>query len=83
MDTSTSATSDMLSNLHSLWAACIGQRGLSLVNSIYQLVDEEWIEISSMSRGRSLCLVVTPSPRKMMVVGGLGGGNIVEEYVVV
>ena len=60
-----------------------GQRGLSLVNSIYQLVDGEWVEIGSMSRSRSLCLVVSPSPKTMMVVGGLGGGNTVEEYVVV
>ena len=50
-----------------------GRRGVSPVNSIHQLLDGQWVEIGSMSSGRSMCLVVTPSPDKMMIVGGHGG----------
>ena len=47
-----------------------GWRGLSSVNSIHQLLDGQWVKIGSMSRGRRRCLVVSPSPDKMMIVGG-------------
>ena len=62
-----------------------GIRGRSSVNSIHQLVDGQWVEIGSMSSGRWRCLVVSPSPDKMMIVGGLRSGplNTVEECVVV
>ena len=66
-----------------------GERDWSLVNSIHQLVDGQWVEIGSMSSDRMRCLVVNPSPDKMMIVGGGGGGLIgvttdsVEECVVV
>ena len=59
-----------------------GKRGGSLVNSIHQLIDGQWVEIGSMSSGRSMCLVVTPSPDKMMIVGGYGALDSVEECVV-
>ena len=58
-----------------------GMRDRSLINSILQLVDGQWVEIGSMSSGRRMCLVVSPSPDKMMIVGG--GTDSVEEYVVV
>ena len=52
-----------------------GKRDLSSVNSIHQLVDGQWVEIGSVSSGRRWrCLVVSPSPDKMMMVGGVGGG---------
>ena len=63
-----------------------GKRDRSRVNSIYQLIDGHWMEIGSMSSGRWLCLVVSPSPDKMMIVGGEGGYTTldsVEECVVV
>ena len=60
-----------------------GERGLSYVNSIHQLLDGQWVKIGSMSSGRVRCLVVSPSPDKMMIVSGYGGGAIVEECVVV
>ena len=63
-----------------------GMQGGSYVNSIHQLVDGQWVEIGSMSSGRLRCLVVSPSPDKMMIVGGWKGFiavNIVEECVVV
>ena len=66
-----------------------GRRGLSLVNSIHQLVDGQWVEIGSMTSGRSMCLVASPSPDKIIIVGGWGdsGGALapdsVEECVVV
>ena len=69
-----------------------GMRGRSSVNSIHQLVDGQWVEIGSMSSDRRMCLVVRPSPDKMMIVGGVRGGgrgligdttDSVEECVVV
>ena len=60
---------------------------MSQVNSIHQLLDGQWVKIGSISSGRSNCLVVTPSPDKMMIVGGYGARNqllnSVEECVVV
>ena len=47
-----------------------GKRDWSSVNSIHQLVDGQWVEIGSMSSDRCWCLVVSPSPDKMMIVGG-------------
>ena len=56
-----------------------GRQGGSQVNSIHQLMDGQWVKIGSMSSGREKCLVVTPSPDKMMIVGA---GDSVEECVV-
>ena len=44
----------------------------SNIESIHQLLDGQWVEIGSMSSSRSLCLVVNPSPDKMIIVGGYG-----------
>ena len=63
----------------------------SEVNSIHQLVDGKWVVIGSMSSDRSECLVVSPSPDRMMIVGGIRAGLIspalaidsVEECIVV
>ena len=49
-----------------------GMRDGSVVNSIHQLVDGQWVNIGSMSSGRRWCLVASPSPDKMVVVGGFG-----------
>ena len=54
----------------------------SLVKTIHQLLDGQWVEIGSMSYGKRLCLVVSPSPDKMMIVGGVGGERSVEECYV-
>ena len=59
-----------------------GMQGWSSVNSIHQLVDGKWVEIGSMSRNRRECLVVSPSPDRIMIVGGYGL-DIVEECIVV
>ena len=56
-----------------------GMQSKSPVNSIHQLIDGQWVKIGSMSSSRSYCLVVTPSPDKMMIVGGRGGEDSVEE----
>ena len=59
------------------------------VNSIHQLVDGKWVEIGSMSSIRARCLVVSPSPDRMMIVGGiknlfsLDSVETVEECIVV
>ena len=57
------------------------------VKTIHQLFNGQWVEIGSMSCGRSECLVVSSSPDKMMIVGGVGSSyeqlDIVEECVVV
>ena len=41
----------------------------SQVNSIHQLVDGQWVEIGSMTSERSRCLVASPSPDKIIIVG--------------
>ena len=48
-----------------------GWQGGSSVNSIHQLAGGEWVKIGSMSRGRGYCLVISPSPDKIIIVGGL------------
>ena len=57
-----------------------------IVNSIHQLVDGQWVEIGSMTTGRWRCLVVGPSPDKLIIVGGFDKTshslNNVEECVV-
>ena len=53
------------------------------VNAIHQLVDGKWVEIGSMSRGRYQCLVSSPTLNNMMIVGGWGTDDSVEECVVV
>ena len=52
-------------------------------NLIYQLVDGRWVKIGSTSGGTTECLVVSPLPDKMIIVGGDGRKNSVEECVVV
>ena len=61
-----------------------GRQGWSsLVNSIHQLVDGQWVKIGSMSSDRMMCLVVCPSPDRMMIVGsGVGAQDSVEECIV-
>ena len=57
-----------------------------LVNSIHQLVDGQWVVIGSVATGRERYLVVSPSPDKIIIVGGygsfLGTLDIVEECIV-
>ena len=64
----------------------VGGTRMLLVYSIHLLVGEQWVEIGSMATGRSRCLVVSPSPDKIIIVGGLGAQgqsqDIVEECVV-
>ena len=55
-------------------------------NSIHQLVDGQWVKIGTVSSARDFCLVVTPSPDKMLLVGGDTGfsySDIVEMYEVI
>ena len=63
-----------------------GGRGLSQVNSIHQLVDGQWVRIGSMANGRSWCLVASPSPDKIIIVGGYERHfqllDVVEECIV-
>ena len=59
-----------------------GEQNRLQVNSIHQLIDRHWVEIGCMSSRRSMCLVVSPSPDKMMIVGGYGAEDCVEECVV-
>ena len=57
-----------------------GWQGWSLVNSIHQLVEGQWVEIGSMASDRLQCLAVSPSPDRILIVGGVGA---VEECVAV
>ena len=47
-----------------------GEQDGSRVNSIHQLVEGQWVEIGSMTRGRTLCPAVSPSPDRILMVGG-------------
>ena len=60
-----------------------GRQDLSSVNSIHQLVDREWVRIGSMASDRCFCLVASPSPDRIIIVGGLGAPESVEECAVV
>ena len=60
-----------------------GRQDGSPVNSIHQLVDGEWVRIGSMASGRSFCLVASPSPDRIIIVGGAGALDSVEECAVV
>ena len=40
------------------------------VNDIYQLMNGQWVKIGSMSSSRWLCLVVSSSPDRAVIVGG-------------
>ena len=57
--------------------------GLSQANSIHQLVDGKWVRIGSMASGRFLRLVASPSPDRIIIVGGIGAEDSVEECAVV
>ena len=63
-----------------------GQQHMYSVNSIYQLVLGEWVEIGCMSSKKKKCLVVNSPKDKLLIVGGQTGytvTNTVEECVVV
>ena len=61
-----------------------GIHDTSSVNSIHQLVNGEWVRIGSMARDRCYCLVASPSPDRIIIVGGgSGAGDIVEQCAVV
>ena len=62
-----------------------GRQDGSLVNSIHQLVDGKWVVSGSMSSDRRRSLVVSPSPDRMMIVGGMALFPLdsVEECIVV
>ena len=59
-----------------------GWQGRSRVNSIHQLVEGQWVEIGSMTSGRYRCLAVSPSPDRILIVGGVGAVDSVEECVI-
>ena len=48
-----------------------GVQHRSPVNSIHQLVDGEWVRIGSLISRRCLCFVASPSPDRIIIVGGL------------
>ena len=55
-----------------------GTQGWSPVKTIHQLLDGQWVEIGSMSCSREYCLVVSQSPDKMMIVGGIFEDSVEE-----
>ena len=67
---------------------CVGGRRGGVLwsprdDSIHQMVDGQWVKIGSLSSARDLCLVVTPSPDRMLVVGGHSRSDSVEMYEVI
>ena len=74
LETSPSPTSETVNSCHSLWTASSHwwlARSCQSVNSIHQLVGGEWAKIGSMASDREDCLVVSPSPDEIIIVGGL------------
>ena len=59
-----------------------GGKGRSTVNSIHQLVEGQWVKMGSMTSGRYQCLAVSPSPDRILIVGGAGEYSV-EECVAV
>ena len=59
-----------------------GVRDRSVVNSIHQLVEGQWVEIGTMNSGRHDCLAVSLSPEKVIIVGGSGSPCSVEECTI-
>ena len=53
------------------------------VKSIHQLVEGQWVKIGSMTSRRWWCLAVSPSPDRILIVGGWGAVHSVEECVAV
>ena len=60
----------------------IGGRKYGTFKTIHQLLGRQWVKIGSMSCRREWCLVVSPSPDKMMIVGGVGEDSVDECYAV-
>ena len=60
-----------------------GRQDGSPVNSFLQLVDGEWVSIGSMASDRYYCLVASPSPDRIIIVGGHGAVDSVEACAVV
>ena len=60
-----------------------GWKDFSPVDSIHQLLDGQWVKIGSMTCARELCSVVSPSPDKLMIVGGVRTDNSVDECIAV
>ena len=50
-----------------------GTQDRSPVNSIHQLVGGEWVRIGSMASNRCYCLVASPSPDRIIIVGSAYG----------
>ena len=73
--------------LHEQLVIIGGLQDHSSVNSIHQLVNGQWVKIVSMCNSRRMCLVASPSPNRLMIVGGAEAGLLpvdsVEECIVV
>ena len=87
MDISPSSSSDTINSstaatLYEQLVIIGGMQDESTVNSIHQLVDGQWVKIGSMSCYKERCLVVSPSPDRMMIVGGWKAEDSVEECIV-
>ena len=55
-----------------------GEQDGSPVNSIQQLMDGKWVRIGSMASDRCLCLVASPSPDRIIIVGGAGAFDVLD-----
>ena len=61
----------------------VGGDQVGTVPWILQLANGEWTKIGAMSTRRKSCLVVNLSPDHILIVGGLGGEDSIEECIVV
>ena len=60
----------------------VGGDQVGLVDTIHQLVGQEWVKIGTMCNTRKSCLVASVSPDHILIVGGVGADDKVEECIV-
>ena len=60
----------------------VGGDQVGLVDAIHQLVGQGWVKIGTMCNTRKSCLVASVSPDHILIVGGVGADDKVEECIV-
>ena len=57
----------------------VGGDQVGLVDTIHQLVGQDWVKIGTMCNTRKSCLVASVSPDHILIVGGVGADDKIEQ----